>query len=224
MALAAVSLIALAEGVVIAGRWYFEPKAAGVEAVHPAAPAVVPPEPPPPEHQAAVPPPPAPMDVAPRRESAPPAVLPEAAAAAAVPAARRFGGVTFVSPLDLQIFEGGTRIGSAGAPIAVLEGVHTLDLVNDTLGFHSRETVTVKPGELTSRTVAVPNGRISVNAMPWADVLVDGNPAGQTPLANLSLPIGEHQITFRHPQLGEQRQTAVVKSEGVTRISVNMQK
>jgi hypothetical protein len=227
MALAAVSVLALAEGVVLAGRWFIEPKPAAV--VEPARPtesasAAVAPEPPKPapERKAANPPPAAPVDIAPRHE-APPAA-PEPAAPAAAVAARRFGGMTIVSPLELQVFEGGTRIGAAGAPIAVLEGVHNIDLVNDALGFRVRETITVKPGELTSRSIAVPNGRVSVNAMPWAEVLIDGNPAGQTPLANLSLSIGEHQFTFRHPQLGEQRQTAVVKSEGVTRLSANMQK
>src|SRR5262249_28176758 len=146
------------------------------------APAVVAPEPPKaaaPERKAPAPPPVVTaVDPAPRRENPPTAGPTDGAAngavaSAAPAAARRFGGVTFVSPLELQVSEGGTRIGSSGASIAVLEGVHTFDLVNDTLGFHSRDTVTIKPGELASRTVAVPNGRISVNAMPWAEVLID---------------------------------------------------
>ncbi len=132
--------------------------------------------------------------------------------------------MTFVSPLELQVFEGGKRIGSSGGPIAILEGVHSVELVNESLGFRARETVTVRPGELASRTIAVPNGRLSLNAIPWADVWIDGSSAGQTPLANLSIAIGEHQITFTHPQFGEQRQTALVKSEGVTRLSVAFQR
>jgi hypothetical protein len=132
--------------------------------------------------------------------------------------------MTIVSPLELQVFEGGTRIGASGAPIAVMEGVHTVDLVNDAIGYRSRETITVKGGELASRTVATPNGKLSINAVPWAEVLIDGTSAGQTPLANLSIPVGEHQITFRHPQFGEQRQTALVKADGITRLSANMQR
>jgi hypothetical protein len=69
----------------------------------------------------------------------------------------------------------------------------------------------------------VPNGRISINALPWANVWIDGSAAGETPLANLSMPIGQHEIVFRHPQLGEQRQTVVVKTEGLTRVSVKFQ-
>jgi hypothetical protein len=72
---------------------------------------------------------------------------------------------------------------------------------------------------MTNVKIAVPNGRISINAVPWADVLIDGTAAGQTPLANLSLPIGSHEITFRHPQFGEKKQTVVVKAEGLLKIT-----
>jgi serine/threonine-protein kinase len=72
--------------------------------------------------------------------------------------------------------------------------------------------------------VALPQGRININATPWANVWINGNAAGETPIANLSLPIGTHEIVFRHPQLGEQRMTAVVKAEGITRISAGFQR
>jgi hypothetical protein len=77
---------------------------------------------------------------------------------------------------------------------------------------------------MTPLTISVPNGRLSINALPWADVLIDGKPAGQTPLANLSVAIGEHEIVFRHPQFGEQRQTTVVKAETAARVSVTFSK
>jgi hypothetical protein len=179
---------------------------------------------------ASVPAPSAPVPSAAAAASVPPApavASPGASAAkATAPAAggsQRVGGMTFVSTLELQVLEGGKRIGVSGGPIAATEGTHTVDLVNDALGFRVQQTVIIKAGELTSRTIPVPNGRISINAVPWAEIWIDGSPAGQTPLANLSIPIGEHQITFRHPQFGEQRQTATVKSDGVARLSARMQ-
>jgi serine/threonine-protein kinase len=72
--------------------------------------------------------------------------------------------------------------------------------------------------------VSPPNGRLSINALPWAEVWIDGKSVGETPLANLSVPLGEHEIIFRHPQLGEQRQTALVRQNGVTRVSANLQR
>ena len=121
--------------------------------------------------------------------------------------------------MDLQVFENGKLIGSTAGPIALNEGPRTIEVVNETLGFRFRQTVNVKGGQMTTVNIAVPNGRISINAAPWAEVDIDGKPAGETPLANLSLPIGSHEITFRHPEHGVKKQTVVVKVEGLTRVT-----
>jgi hypothetical protein len=164
---------------------------------------------------------------------APAAVVPVAAAEPAprpsetepaLPAGSRVGGIRVSSPIELQVLENGKVVGSTAGPIAVNDGSHTFELVNETLGFRLRQTVAVKPGQLTNVNVSVPNGRISINAAPWADVWIDGTAAGQTPLANLTLPIGPHEIVFRHPQFGEQRQHIDVKVGGLTRVSAILQK
>ena len=45
---------------------------------------------------------------------------------------------------------------------------------------------------------------MALNAQPWADVWVDGERVGETPIGNVAVPIGPHEVVFRHPQLGEQ--------------------
>jgi hypothetical protein len=238
-----IGVLAVAQAVVIAGLWYYKPRTVIVET--PPAPAAAAPiapvaaEPPAatkttaPAELPKASPPTAVEPLITRHEPVTPApapppaatVAPKAAApvAAAASGAQRFGGMTFTSPIELQVFEGGKRIGVSGTPIATTDGLHSVELVNESLGYRVQQTISVKAGEMTSRAVPVPNGRVSINAVPWADVWIDGNPAGQTPLANVSIPIGEHQITFRHPQLGEQRQTALVKADGITRLSARMQ-
>ena len=134
-----------------------------------------------------------------------------------------FGGVRVTAPIELQVFENGVLVGSTTGPIAVSDGTHTFDLVNEALGYRTRQNVTVKPGQMSALTIAVPNGRVSINALPWADVWVDGKPVGQTPIANLSLPIGPHEILFRHPSFPDQRQTWMVKAEGITMVSAKFQ-
>jgi hypothetical protein len=131
----------------------------------------------------------------------------------------RFGGVTVTSVIELQVFENGKLLGSTAAPLAVNEGTRNLELVNEATGFRHRQSVNVKAGQMTTLNIAVPNGRISVNAVPWAEVEIDGKPAGETPIANFSLPIGSHEISFRHPQLGLLKQTVVVKVDGQTRVT-----
>jgi serine/threonine-protein kinase len=64
-------------------------------------------------------------------------------------------------------------------------------------------------------------GLLSINATPWADVLLDGQAIGTTPLANLSVPIGTHEIICRHPQLGERRQTVTVKAGSPLRVGIS---
>ena len=65
---------------------------------------------------------------------------------------------------------------------------------------------------------------ISVNARPWADVFLDGDNVGQTPIANLPVSIGSHEMVFRHPQLGERKQTVSVSVNGPNRIAVDLTK
>jgi hypothetical protein len=127
-------------------------------------------------------------------------------------AGSRFGGLRVISTIEVQVFENGKAVGSTSSPIALTDGSHALDLVNETLGFRTRASVDVKPGQMTSLNLSVPNGRLSINAVPWASVWIDGTAAGDTPLANVAIPIGSHEIVFKHPQLGDQKQTAVVKA------------
>jgi hypothetical protein len=175
-----------------------------------------------------VPPPaPTPTSGVERTEAPPPVAPPEQVPAAEPiapdPAAARVGGFTIRAPFELQIFEGDRLLGTTAGPVAIPSGSHTLDLVNDELGFRVRQTVNVQGGQMASVAIAVPNGRININAVPWADVSIDGESAGQTPLANLALPIGRHEIIFRHPQFGERTETVVVKVDGITRVSAVFQ-
>ncbi len=137
-------------------------------------------------------------------------------------ARQRSGGVRLASSIDLTVFEGDHLLGTtADGPIVTTAGTHELDLVNVALGYRSRQTVTIRAGMITPLTLAVPMGRININAQPWAQVLVDDVPLGETPLANVSVPLGQHQITFRHPQLGERRETIVVRADTIARVSTS---
>jgi hypothetical protein len=146
----------------------------------------------------------------------------KAAAAAIAQAARsqRSGGVRLSAPIELKVLQGDRVLGSsADGPIVTTAGIHDLDLINTSLGFRARRAVTFLAGEITTLNIAIPPGRISVNAEPWADVWIDDRPMGETPLANLEIPIGEHEIVFRHPDFGERRQNIIVRADAVARAS-----
>lgn len=138
---------------------------------------------------------------------------------------QRSGGIRLVTPFDVEVFDGDTRLGSSSTGIiSAPSGRRELELVNSRLGYRVRRVVEIRAGRVTPLDVSPPNGLLSINASPWAEVWIDGKPAGETPLANLSVSLGEHEIIFRHPQLGEQRRTALVRVEGVTRVSANFQR
>ncbi len=147
-----------------------------------------------------------------------------AAAALSLAASReRRGGLRLSSPIELQVLEGERVLGSsADGPVVATAGRHELDFVNSAFGYRSHQVVDIKAGQIVPMKISPPDGRVSVNAVPWAQVSINGKPVGDTPLGNLPLPVGEHEITFRHPQLGEQTQKVIVKSGVLTRVSASM--
>jgi hypothetical protein len=133
------------------------------------------------------------------------------------------GTVAFDSPLELRLLEDGHLLGlSNGSPLVLGPGKHKLDLVNDALEMQLSRTVTIEAGKTTRVSVPAPNGTVNVNATPWADVSVDGRSIGTTPLGNVSVAVGTHEIVWRHPQLGEKRKTVVVGAQSPVRLTMDM--
>jgi hypothetical protein len=131
------------------------------------------------------------------------------------------GWVVVDSPLELQVFEGGRRLGTGLDRIMLPAGTHTFDLVNEQYAYRTTATIEVTPGDTTTARIDVPLGRISVNATPWAEVSIDGRSVGTTPLAHLSVPIGLHEVVWRHPQFGERRQVVSVTAAQPVRLGMD---
>lgn len=135
------------------------------------------------------------------------------------------GWVAIESPIELQILESGRLVGTTATERVMMSaGRHDIRLVNEALGYEEDRTVPVSPGRTASVAIAPPQGTLHVNATPWADVTIDGRRMGETPLGNLRLPIGRHDVVFRHPQLGEQAHAVTVTLRAPARLSVNMAK
>jgi hypothetical protein len=133
------------------------------------------------------------------------------------------GWLSIVSPIELQVYEDGKLVGVASGDRVILPGGrHELELVNAALEFRTSATVQIQTGRTVTTTVEIPNGSLSINALPWADVLIDGRAVGTTPLANLSLPIGPHDVVWRHPRLGERRQTVTVTRQTPVRVGMDL--
>jgi hypothetical protein len=100
-------------------------------------------------------------------------------------------------------------------------GRHQLEVVNAAFQFRATLALDVQGGKVAAATVPLPNGALSVNALPWAEVSVDGRSVGTTPLANLPVTIGSHEVVLRHPQLGERSRTVTITAQTPVRIGVD---
>ena len=135
------------------------------------------------------------------------------------------GWIAVTAPADVQVFENKRLIGTSQSDrLMVSAGRHDIEVVNETLGYRAARTVQVAPGKVTPIKIEFPKGTIALNAVPWAEVWVDGEKVGDTPIGNLSLTIGPHEIVFRHPDLGEQRHAATVTLNTPARLSVDLRK
>jgi hypothetical protein len=144
---------------------------------------------------------------------------------ASTPSAPLGGWLTVAAPFDLQVVERDDVVGASGTTKIMLPaGRHDVELVSPSLEYRERRRIEIAPGKVTTLRIDPPNSAISVNARPWAEVSIDGNDVGQTPIANLAVPIGTHQVIFRHPQFGERRQTIVVTSNGPNRVAMDLSK
>jgi PEGA domain len=134
------------------------------------------------------------------------------------------GWVGIYAPFVVEVSEGGRVIGTTEEPRLMLSpGRHDLTLVNRELGYKSTQSVEIEPGEVRSISLD-PRGAVNLNASPWAEVWIEGRKAGDTPIANLQLPLGTREVTFRHPQFGDRRVVVTVKGTAAAAVSVDMTK
>ncbi len=132
------------------------------------------------------------------------------------------GWIAVPVPFEVQVFvDGGLAGTNRGQPLVVANGVHRVELVNESLNYRTTQPVTVGTNKTTEVAAPVPTELVSLNAVPEGEVLVDGVRTGQTPIG-VRLPIGTHEVVIRHPSFGETRRTITVVAGAPQRISVDL--
>jgi hypothetical protein len=135
------------------------------------------------------------------------------------------GWISVVAPVDVQIYENQRLLGSSRSDqIMVSAGRHELEIVNETLGYRVARVVQVTAGNTAVVKLEWPKGSLALNALPWAEVWVDGERLGETPIGNVAVPIGAHRVVFRHPELGEQAHNITVTLTAPARVSADMRR
>ena len=135
------------------------------------------------------------------------------------------GWLAVSAPVDVQVLEGRRLLGRNGINrIPMPSGIHALEFVNEPTGYRVSRTVDVRPGRVSAIALDWPNGSVALNAVPWAQVWINGERIGDTPIGGLMLPVGRHQVAFRHPDLGERRSTILVTPDGTARLGVDLRR
>ena len=176
--------------------------------------------------QSAIPPcAPAPPAAAAAAVAARPADSDAAAPVRAVAPSMMAGLISVEAPVPMHVYSDSRLVGTTEAETIMLPvGTHDIELVSETVGFRARRSVSVQAGRTTAVRVEAPRVPMHVNAVPWAEVWIDNQRVGETPIGNLQQTIGPHEIVFRHPELGERRMTVVVTLKEPARISMDLRK
>jgi serine/threonine protein kinase len=133
------------------------------------------------------------------------------------------GWLAIFAPIVLDIAENGRSLGTTEQSRLMLPpGKHSLTFSNKDLGYSTSQDVDIDAGAVKSVNLE-PKGTASLNAAPWAEVWLDGQKLGDTPLTS-SVTLGLHEFVFKHPQKGERRVSATIKAGAPSPVSVDFNK
>jgi hypothetical protein len=121
------------------------------------------------------------------------------------------GTIALDSPFEVTVADGSTVLGRlARGVLAVGTGVRRLTFANATLNYEESREVEVEAGRATPVSLRPPNGVLNLVADTQAQVFLDGRPLGLTPLSNVAVSLGTHEVLFRDARGGEVRYVIVV--------------
>ncbi|HEX4565905.1 MAG TPA: PEGA domain-containing protein, partial [Vicinamibacterales bacterium] len=133
------------------------------------------------------------------------------------------GFVKISAPFVIEIAEGGKVLGTSDDAVILGPGRHKLYLSNKDLEYTSTEEVEVQPGETTQLSLD-PRGRANINAAPWAEVWIDGEKLGETPLAEAAIRLGVREIVFKNPQFPDRKFVTTIKAKTPQTIGIDFNK
>jgi hypothetical protein len=77
-------------------------------------------------------------------------------------------------------------------------GPHEMRFENRTLGYRESHHVVIKPGEVATLSLSPAASLLTVTSTAPADVLIDGEIVGQTPLTDHPVALGTHNVIVRN--------------------------
>lgn len=121
------------------------------------------------------------------------------------------GWIAVYSPFDVVASEGAQVFAFDDRhQIMLTPGPHELHLENRALGYEEVRHVNVKPGEVATLQVTPSRSALTVRATEDAQVWVDGEVAGDTPLVAFPVALGTHEVIVK--RAGDERRVIVTST------------
>ncbi len=116
-----------------------------------------------------------------------------------------YGWLKITSTPWAYVFIDGKKAGETpfGEPFKLKEGKHIIRFENPSREAVT-ETVEIKKNDTLLLSVDLPEkyGYLIVKVKPWAEVYIDGEKIGVTPMGKIPLEPGKHTLELRHPKYG----------------------
>jgi hypothetical protein len=108
------------------------------------------------------------------------------------------GWLKVFAPFEIEIADGtrGIRLDERSQAM-LTPGSHDMRFENRALGYLETRRVEIRPGETRSLSLSPPPSMLTVTATIPADVLIDGENAGGTPLTDHPVALGTRNIVVK---------------------------
>lgn len=121
------------------------------------------------------------------------------------------GRLSLRANVPVVAYLGRRRLGQLPlADVEVPAGDVALRLTNRALGISRTVRLSIPRGGTAQEQVVFGQGTLNVLVDPWADVFVDGERVGQTPLAGRVLWEGRHKVRLENPE-GKKELTVTIE-------------
>ena len=91
---------------------------------------------------------------------------------------------------------------------------------SERFNYRRTEKLVVRPGAVTAFTLPLPKATVHLTAPDGAQVRVDNEVVGRTPLATLLVPIGSREFMVVHPERGARRASVDVRYGAPTEVTL----
>ena len=136
-----------------------------------------------------------------------------------------YGWLAVSSPVELQAYEGGRLVGmSRAGPWQLTAGRHDLEFVNEAFGVRVAKIIELKAGATLPVVVSPAKGLVSITTTPAAEIQIDGERVGMSPIVKRQVPAGQHDLVVVHRELGERRISLTVAAGTPVSLSVDLRR